>query len=947
MLHLRFHIAVLLLPALLAATWLPAQGWKRTFPNLSQPAALRETPDGGTLLIATDRQIGPNGLEAVLVKTDPDGRVQWQYRFGGAGDDEGRWLDLAPDGDIVACGKKAIAANNSNALIFKQKMDGTVLWQREFDFAAIDDPKGLRPAPGGGYIAALESGNQLRLLRLDEQGQQLWSQAYPQTLGRSVKHLEVAPDSSYWVTTIQNNLPLVAPIAFVTKIRPDGTVQFDSAYQHLSSYSTTEMAKAKPRPDGSWLLAHRDSVYVLDALGRRSAAHPLDAPGDVFLTDLLPADDGGWWAWGTHYSFAQPPYSRAFFGRYAADGTEQWRRYFLIPNFLHATMAATRAADGGFFLTGNFSLNNQYLSYLLRTDSLGLSMTNQIAGRVFWDKNEDCLAASPAAEPPLAGWLLKIEDPNGELRYATTDSMGRYRIEAASGLHRVSVLLPNSLWAATCAQSVEVGFDTTFLTEPLDFPIRNTALCPLPWVDAGVGEWQFCTENQLIVQYANRGTTLLESAVVRLHFDSLLAVTGASVPYTAEGGGRFRFELGGMEPLASGRFTVQVSPGCDEANLARTLCVRADIAPDTTCLSELSGPLLVSEGRCEGDSVRFVLRNLGADMTEALEYLIIEDDIMFFTAPVPFLLNGGEERIFKVPANGSTWRLEARQAAGTAEWRSDPLVSATVEGCTASGSFSTGFVNQFHHWDGGFFTETECREVVSFLKQNEKTGYPLGYGPEHAVPQNGDIEYLLQFQNTGPDTAWTVTLRDTLDAALLDVPSVQPGPASHPYQFDVSGSGVLTFRFEGIALPDSATDAAGSHGWVKFRISQQPDLPPGTVIRNRAGVTLGYAAPLLTNETWHTVALPLVGTPQPPLRPSAAFEVYPVPSAGAIWFEMPEAGEYAVAVTDLSGRLVLERVFSGKYLLLPDGVLPAGVFVATVRAGGRRVGTVKIVIIEN
>lgn len=940
---LNFRLLTLLLAALLTAVWLPAQGWKRSFAHLSQPAALRQTPDGGTVFVATDRTPGPNGLEAALVKTDADGQVQWQYRFGGAGNDEGRWLHLTPDGDIVAASKKTAAPGNANALFFKQKMDGTLLWEREYDFGPTDDPKGLQPLPGGGFLAALESGGLMRLLRMDEQGQQLWSQDYPQTAGRSVKHLEVAPDSTYWVALLQNNLPLVAPIASVMKIEPDGTVRFDSTYQHLSSYSTTEIVKLRPRADGSCLLAHRDSVYVLDSVGVPSAVHGLDAPGDLFLTDLLPAADGGWWAWGTHYSFAQPSYSRAFLSRYAADGLERWRRYFLIPNFLHATLAAERATDGGFFLTGNYSLNNQYISYLLRTDSLGFSMTNQIEGRVFWDKNEDCTATSPAAEPQLAGWLLKIEDPNGELRYASTDSAGHYSVEAAAGLHRVSVLLPNSLWAADCAQAVDVDFDTTFLSEVLDFPIRNTALCPLPWVDAALGDWQWCADNELVVQYANRGTAPLEG-VVLLRFDSLLAVTGASVPYADEGGGIFRFDLGAVEPLSGGQFSIQANPGCDPANLARTLCVRADISPDTTCLSEANGPLLVAEGRCTGDSVLFTLRNLRADMTEALEYLIIEDDIMFFSAPVPFLLRGGEERVFRVPANGSTWRLEARQASGTAEWRSDPVVSATVEGCAPSGSLSTGFVNQFHLSDGGFFTETECREVLSFLKQNEKTGFPLGYGPEHSVPQNSDLEYLLQFQNIGSDTVQTLRLRDTLDAALLDVTSVQPGPASHPYRFEVSGAGVLTFVFEGIALPDSASDAVGSRGWVKFRVSQQPGLSLGTVIRNRFGVQFDYAPPLLTAATWHTVAAPLTGTPQPSLRPSAGFEAYPVPSSGPIWIEMPEPGEHTLRVADLSGRLVLERVFSGKYLLLPEGVLPAGVFAATAYRAGRRVGTLRLAV---
>lgn len=153
------------------------------------------------------------------------------------------------------------------------------------------------------------------------------------------------------------------------------------------------------------------------------------------------------------------------------------------PVFCTLPGAAERSRDGGFFLSGNYAKNGSYYTYLLRTDSLGQAFTGKISGKVFWDKNNDC-TASPN-EPSLAGWLVKIERPNGDLHYATTDSTGHYQLEAGIGEHHISVLLPNGLWAADCTQDVPaLAANAPFQSDTLDFQIKSAAFCPLPRVDA-------------------------------------------------------------------------------------------------------------------------------------------------------------------------------------------------------------------------------------------------------------------------------------------------------------------------------------------------------------------------------------------------------------------------------------------------------------------------------
>ncbi|MBK8196390.1 MAG: hypothetical protein IPK76_25525 [Lewinellaceae bacterium] len=124
---------------------------------------------------------------------------------------------------------------------------------------------------------------------------------------------------------------------------------------------------------------------------------------------------------------------------------------------------------------------------------------------------------------------------------------------------------------------------------------------------------------------------------------------------------------------------------------------------------------------------------------------------------------------------------------------------------------------------------------------------------------------------------------------------------------------------------------------------QRPDLPNGTIIRNSATVGFDFDAPVTTNETYHTITgSPLTGVKNPaPALP--AFSAYPVPSADAVFMEMPRSGSYRIVVRDLFGRVVLEKKFEGRRIILEGPALPPGVFFATVWERGRQVGTVRVI----
>src|SRR4030095_2424669 len=108
------------------------------------------------------------------------------------------------------------------------------------------------------------------------------------------------------------------------------------------------------------------------------------------------------------------------------------------------------------------------------------------------------------------------------------------------------------------------------------------------------------------------------------------------------------------------------------------------------------------------------------------------------------------------------------------------------------------------------------------------------------------LTYTIRFQNTGTDTAFTVVLRDTLDADL-DWASMQIVAASHALtRIQVDTAGEATFRFSRILLPDSNVNEPASHGFVKYRIAPVDGAPDWTTITNSASIYFDLNAPVVT-----------------------------------------------------------------------------------------------------
>jgi len=159
-------------------------------------------------------------------------------------------------------------------------------------------------------------------------------------------------------------------------------------------------------------------------------------------------------------------------------------------------------------------------------------------------------------------------------------------------------------------------------------------------------------------------------------------------------------------------------------------------------------------------------------------------------------------------------------------------------------------------------TSTLARTASGSYDPNEKSEAHPGIITPDQLAAGEYLDYTIRFQNTGNDTAFTVIVKDTLDAKL-DWTTLLVTEASHPYQLSIGGGDKLSFTFSNILLPDSTTNKTGSEGYIHFRIRPRSTLPTGADIAGRSAIYFDANPPVMTN-TVHTVIAALPALPPKP-----------------------------------------------------------------------------------
>jgi uncharacterized repeat protein (TIGR01451 family) len=587
---------------------------------------------------------------------------------------------------------------------------------------------------------------------------------------------------------------------------------------------------------------------------------------------------------------------------------------------------------------GVFSTHSELLMAMV--DTLGNLYPHFLQGTVFQDQALDCQFDNVEARSPNN--VVQFKKGASDF-YATTDDSGNYLVNLPSGDYEVSVQ-NNHLWK-TCQPTYFISIDNTNDTTGLDMPMQPKVLCPLMQVDIATPRLRLCTEGYYTVNYCNVGTIEAGNATIEVSLADGLTFLNADMPLLSQNGQTLTFDLGTVGVIECNSFRIDFQVTCDEEFFGQTQCTEAHIYPDGLCNNSYVGPDIHATGFCQNDTIHFNIINEGEDMQSPQQYIVIEDNIILMTDD--FQLLQGEAKASNFAAtSGATYYLVAAQDPTLPVILGNPIATAVVEGCV--GEVNEGAFSQFPANDGEPWISIDCHPIVASFDPNDKTAFPSGWTEDHLIEVGTDLEYLIRFQNTGTDTAFKVVIVDTL-SQFLDPSTIRPGAGSHPFTYSLTGQGVAIFTFDNILLPDSTTNEAASHGFVKFSISQKPGNEIGTRIENTAYIYFDYNSAVQTNTVFHTIGEPWVQVVSGSLEVSelgVQVAVFPNPFYETATVELDgwQGRGGTFVLFDMNGRAVLQKEFIGEKITLERGEIPAGIYFFKIENEGKIIGSGKVVV---
>jgi uncharacterized repeat protein (TIGR01451 family) len=810
------------------------------------PVSIIQTTDGGYFILgvsnSNDGDVGciNNDSNVWMVKLSPTGTLEWQKCLGGSLDDTAYSCIKTADGGFIFVGNTKsndgdVVGNNRHvdAWVVKLSSIGTIQWQKFLGGSGEDQLLSIYQTSDGGYVlgGATNSGDgdvsgvrgfqSAWIVKLSSLGGVQWQKCYGggsieiaysviQTLEGGYIFTGNASSTDGDVRGYHRS-DFPTPDAWVVKLSSLGAIQ----WQKCLGGSQSEHARS--------IIQIPDSSYVIAGYSNSNDGDLIDAGRNAY---------DGWIV------------------KLSSKGILQWQKALggTKPDLL---LSVIYTSDKGYLCFGltfsnDFDVQGSHSEFgdvwLVKI----FSSTKVLIGKVE-QTNTSCQLSTPPQY--VANSLVKIEK-NNTINYVSTDSLGRFGIGLDTGRFIVSAFPPNQLWTACAPQVVTFTNPKISDTISLNPTVFANTICPLMEVHLTTSFLRRCFESQYTINYSNRGTATQNDATAELTLDSALTFVSATRPVRSRVGNKVIFSLGNVGINQKGQFDVTVKVSCD-SRLGQTHCSSVIIPKTMSCDTvQDSLPAIVPQCVAGCDSISFLVNKPNTTLNKTFKYQLIADAALIDTGRFVLINTFNLKR----KRDGRTLRLEVRNPT-----TNQLLVARSVESNPSGNtpSVSTGFVNQFDNAAKQANILENCTANRGAFDPNDKAAVPTGIGTAHLIEQGKEIEYLVQFQNTGTDTAFTVVVRDTL-AKYFNLSTFKSNATSHVASWQLNPKGILTMTFNNINLVDSFTNEKKSHGFFKYAIKLNDSIATNTIVTNRAGIYFDFNAPIITNLTSHTIGKELL-----------------------------------------------------------------------------------------
>ncbi len=255
--------------------------------------SVRQIGDGGYILTGTTHSYGAGNPDAWLLKTDGTGIVEWQRTYGGSEDDWGDTVIPTTDNGFALLGTTySYGAGSADFWVVKTTADGTPQWNQTY---------------GGLKQEVLRSGIQ-------------------------------TADGGFALTGRTDSLG-TSRVGWVVKIKADGTLEWTQTYDKFAKSGATSIIQTT---DGGLAITGTTDLE----------SH--------MRFDIMPGDPGEW---------------EVYLMKMTAAGVLQWTQTYHHRSWA-AVSAVIQTTDGGFALAGITVTSDD--GWLIKTNEKGALQWNQI-----------------------------------------------------------------------------------------------------------------------------------------------------------------------------------------------------------------------------------------------------------------------------------------------------------------------------------------------------------------------------------------------------------------------------------------------------------------------------------------------------------------------------------------------------------------------------------------
>lgn len=367
----------------------PAGSWQKTFGGAKDDIGsdVQVSSDGGYVVTGHTSSYGVGGMDIWLIKTDSAGEEIWSRAFGGGGNEFATSLQKTDDGGYVITGiTSSFGAGEKDLWLIKTDAQGKEEWDKTFGGSWDDGGFSVQQTADGGYIATGATGSsgpsKIWLVKTDGLGEKEWERKLDlqEDVGQisTGSFVEEAGDGGYIVAGDSSKGSII-----LIKTDVQGGKQWEKIFGGSAIDRTTVNVNSRVllTNDGGYLIEGSKSsegaggmdlwLIKTDSAGNVIWSRTYGGEGDDYGTSVQQTADGGYIIVG-HTSSSGDGGGDLWLFKTDAEGNEIWSRTFGGREGDYGT-AVQQTADGGYIVTGRTSSYGAggVDMWLIRTDGNG------------------------------------------------------------------------------------------------------------------------------------------------------------------------------------------------------------------------------------------------------------------------------------------------------------------------------------------------------------------------------------------------------------------------------------------------------------------------------------------------------------------------------------------------------------------------------------------------